>query len=116
MENDRLDAALSRLYQKTDAPESFETGWRAAVRREESIRMMNKPNRKNMFMKRLVPALTVLVLIAGGLWAGEQNLSAPQTRCEQDIIHRALHQRQFINGFYKRICLTFGERIDLVPL
>ncbi|MBP3646955.1 MAG: DUF4349 domain-containing protein [Clostridia bacterium] len=84
MENDRLDAALSRLYQKTDAPESFETGWRAAVRREESIRMMNKPVKKNLFMKRLVPALAVLVLIVGGLWAGEQNLSAPQSRSTMD--------------------------------
>ena len=75
MENDRLDAALSRLYQKTDAPESFETGWRAAVRREESIRMTNQPNKKNLFMKRLVPALAVLVLVVGGLWAGTQDLS-----------------------------------------
>ena len=75
MEHDRLDAALSRLYQKTDAPESFETGWRAAVRREESIRMTNQPNQKNIFTKRLVPVLAALVLVVGGLWAGTQDLN-----------------------------------------
>ena len=33
MENDRMDAALSRLYQPQTPPDGFETGWRAAVRR-----------------------------------------------------------------------------------
>lgn len=76
MENDRLDAALSRLYQHTDAPESFETGWRAAVRREETIQRM-KP-KKTVWMKRMIPALAALVLVVGGLWAGEQDLNVPQ--------------------------------------
>ena len=76
MENDRLDAALSRLYHPSDVPESFETGWRAGVRREETIQRM-KP-KKTVWMKHMIPVLAVLTLIVGGLWAGEQNLSAPQ--------------------------------------
>lgn len=75
MENDRLDAALSRLYQQQDVPESFDAGWRAAVRREDTIRMMNKPNKKNLWLKRAVPVFAALVLAVGGLWAG--TLEAP---------------------------------------
>ena len=57
-QNDQLDQALSRLYEK-GAPESFETGWRAAVRREETIHRM-KP-KKTLWMKRMIPALAALV-------------------------------------------------------
>lgn len=63
-----LDKRLSRLY-AAPVPESFETGWRADIRREESIRSMKTWNGKRIW-KRLVPALCVLVLVAGGLWAG----------------------------------------------
>lgn len=84
MENDRLDAALSRLYQRTDAPESFETGWRAAVRREETIHRM-KP-KKTLWMKRMIPALAALVLIVGGLWAGEQDLNTPQAATNRMVM------------------------------
>lgn len=65
---DALDHALSRLYQ-TEVPESFETGWRAAVRREETMKPMKRMN-GNCWTKRLVPALAALVLVLGGLWTG----------------------------------------------
>lgn len=75
-----LDQRLSRLY-AAPVPESFETGWRADVRREESLQSMKKWNGKPMW-KRLVPALCALVLVAGGLWTGTLedgvNLSADQ--------------------------------------
>ena len=65
-----LENRLSRLY-AADAPESFETGWRADIRREESIRNMKNTNRRsNFFLKKLAPALCALVLVAGSLWAG----------------------------------------------
>jgi len=77
-----IDQRLSRLY-AAPVPESFETGWRADIRREESMQRMNARNGKRIW-KRLVPALCVLVLVMGGLWAGEledsvQNLTAYET-------------------------------------
>lgn len=63
---DDLDAALSRLHQTPDAPESYETGWRAAVRREEAMQMpKNKPN--HTLWRAVLSAAAALVLIAGGL-------------------------------------------------
>ncbi len=63
-----LDKRLSRLY-AAPVPESFETGWRADIRREESMENMNKSNWRPMWRK-LVPALCVMVFVLGGLWAG----------------------------------------------
>ncbi len=63
-----LDKRLSRLY-AAPVPESFETGWRADVRREESMQSMNRVNWKPMW-KRMAPALCALVLVTGSLWAG----------------------------------------------
>ena len=63
-----LDQRLSRLY-AAPVPESFETGWRADIRREESLQNMKNWNGKRIW-KRLVPALCALVLVVGGLWAG----------------------------------------------
>ena len=70
-----MDAALSRLYQ-TGAPESFETGWRAAVRREEIMHMTPK---KTIWLRRLAPVCAAVVLICGALWAGtlETDLLVP---------------------------------------
>lgn len=63
---DDLDAALSRLHQTPDAPESYETGWRAAVRREEAMQMPKiKPN--HTLWRAVLSAAAALVLIAGGL-------------------------------------------------
>ena len=80
MEKDRLDAALSRLYHTPDASESFDTGWRAAVRREE-IRQMktNKTNFFASFRRAALPVLAALVLVAGGLWGTTLNTTAPQS-------------------------------------
>lgn len=64
-----LEQRLSRLY-AAPVPERFETGWRADIRREESIQSMKNWNGKRIW-KRLVPALCALVLVLGGLWAGE---------------------------------------------
>ena len=63
-----LDQRLSRLY-AAPVPESFETGWRADIRREESIHRMKNWNGRPMW-KRLAPAVCALVLAAGGLWTG----------------------------------------------
>lgn len=63
-----LDKRLSRLY-AAPVPESFETGWRAEIRREESIQSMKNRNGRTIW-KRLVPVLCALVLAVGGLWAG----------------------------------------------
>ena len=63
-----LDQRLSRLY-AAPVPERFETGWRADIRREESLQRMKKWNGKPMW-KRLVPAMCALVLVAGALWTG----------------------------------------------
>jgi len=75
-----LDQRLSRLY-AAPVPESFETGWRADIRREESLQSMKNWNGKRIW-KRLVPALCALVLVVGGLWAGtldtDVNMSAPE--------------------------------------
>ena len=74
---DALDHALSRLYQ-TDVPESFETGWRAAVRRESAMQLMKKTFLDSGLKKRILPALTALVLVVGGLWAGTLEEGYPQ--------------------------------------
>ena len=67
---DKLDQALSRLYRTNDAPESFETGWRAAIRREESIQMTEKNHHWNRWLRRLAPVCAAVVLVAGALWTG----------------------------------------------
>ena len=68
-QNHEIDQRLSRLY-AAPVPESFETGWRAEIRREESIQTMKKGNAKRIWNK-LVPVLCMLVLVLGGLWTGE---------------------------------------------
>ena len=80
--HDELEQALSRLYQAQDVPAGFETGWRAAVRREESIQMTQKPRSKRSFWRVFAPACAAVVLVAGSLWAGSaqpgfNGISAP---------------------------------------
>lgn len=68
---DALEQALSRLYQSAAEPsDSFETGWRAAVRREESISMKTNRNEKRHIWRAIAPACAALVLVVGSLWAG----------------------------------------------
>lgn len=77
---DDLDAALSRLHQTPDAPESYETGWRAAVRREEAMQMPEtKPNRT--LWRAVLSAAAALVLVVGGL-AGMNFAPGSQTTPE----------------------------------
>lgn len=68
-----LDERLSRLY-AAPVPETFETGWRADIRQEESIQAMKKDQNITLsisgIFRRAVPALCALVLAAGGLWVG----------------------------------------------
>lgn len=77
-----MDQRLSRLY-AAPVPESFETGWRADIRREERIQKMKTMNGRRVW-KRLVPALCALVLVAGSLWVdvvenGVKTLTANET-------------------------------------
>lgn len=67
MENEQLlDAALADLY--AEAPSlRFERNWREAVRREEQVQMKNK---KNIWLKTVLPIAAALVLILGANWAG----------------------------------------------
>lgn len=67
-----LEHALSRLY-STEAPASFETAWRAAVRREEMLQMKSKPKKRGIW-RVAAPVFAAFVLVAGSLWAGTQNL------------------------------------------
>lgn len=68
--HDEFEQALSRLYHAQDVPAGFETGWRAAVRREESLQMTQKPHTKRTLWRVFAPACAALVLVAGSLWAG----------------------------------------------
>lgn len=80
--NSALEQALCRLYQSEEPPAGFETGWRAAVRREESrMRMAEKSTRRPLW-RAIVPACAALVLVVGSLWAGTLDLegSAPSEK------------------------------------
>lgn len=68
-ETDALEQALNRLYPAQTPPPSFETGWRAAIRREESIQMTHKKPGSAVW-RAVIPAFAALVLVAGSLWAG----------------------------------------------
>lgn len=85
--HDELEQALSRLYHAQDVPAGFETGWRAAVRREESLQMTQKPRSKQSFWRVFAPVCAAVVLVAGSLWAGSaqpglDGASAPAVRSE----------------------------------
>ncbi len=67
-QNERmLDAALADLY-NTAPSLRFEKNWREAVRREEQTQMKN---RKNIWLKTVLPIAAALVLILGAGWAGD---------------------------------------------
>ena len=65
---DKLDLSLRRLYDGADAPQGFDSRWRAAVKREELLAMENKPKNKGRFIWRAVlSAAAAVVLVAGGI-------------------------------------------------
>lgn len=80
--NSALEQALCRLYQSEEPPAGFETGWRAAVRREESMMRMAEKSTRRPLWRAIVPACAALVLVVGSLWAGTLDLegSAPSEK------------------------------------
>lgn len=72
--NGALEQALSRLYQAEEPPAGFETGWRAAVRREESRMKLAERSTGRPLWRAIVPACAALVLVVGSLWAGTLDL------------------------------------------
>lgn len=61
-----LDAALADLYAETPSLQ-FERNWRVAVRREEQTQMKQK---KNIWLKTVLPIAAALVLVLGAGWVG----------------------------------------------
>ena len=61
-----LEDALADLYGEVPSLR-FEKSWREAVRREEQLQMKNK---KNIWLKTVLPIAAALVLILGANWAG----------------------------------------------
>lgn len=80
--NSALEQALCRLYQSEEPPAGFETGWRAAVRREESRMKIVERSAGRPLWRAIVPACAALVLVVGSLWAGTLDLegSAPSEK------------------------------------
>ena len=80
--NSALEQALCRLYQSEEPPAGFETGWRAAVRREESRMKLAERSTGRPLWRAIVPACAALVLVVGSLWAGTLDLegSAPSEK------------------------------------
>lgn len=72
--NGALEQALGRLYQAEEPPAGFETGWRAAVRREESRMKLAERSTGRPLWRAIVPACAALVLVVGSLWAGTLDL------------------------------------------
>ena len=72
--NGALEQAPGRLYQAEEPPAGFETGWRAAVRREESRMKLAERSTGRPLWRAIVPACAALVLVVGSLWAGTLDL------------------------------------------
>ena len=72
--NSALEQTLCRLYQSEEPPAGFETGWRAAVRREESRMKIVERSAGRPLWRAIVPACAALVLVVGSLWAGTLDL------------------------------------------
>ena len=88
MQDHSIDEALSRLHH-TAAPESFETGWRAAVRREEILKMSEKKKSFKRFWRIAVPALCALVLVIGGLHVGQMDQPAASMPSDMVMMSRS---------------------------
>ncbi len=102
-----LEQRLSRLY-AAPVPESFETGWRADVRREESLQSMKKWNGKPMW-KRLAPAMCALVLVAGSLWTGTLEDDANVAATEQAMVTSYRSASGSGNGLNAKYSLMAAE-------
>lgn len=72
--NGALEQALGHLYQSENVPAGFETGWRAAVKREESRMKLAERSTGRPLWRAIVPACAALVLVVGSLWAGTLDL------------------------------------------
>ena len=82
--NGALEQALGRLYQSEDVPAGFETGWRAAVKREESRMKLVENSTRRPFWRAIVPAFAALVLVVGSLWAGTLDLDLSAAPSEKN--------------------------------
>lgn len=74
-----LEQALGSLYDTPQPPEAFETGWRAAVRREETLKMSNQNSKKNIW-RVVAPVAAALVLVVGTLVTGDMDLTTAGTQ------------------------------------
>lgn len=81
-----LEQALCRLYRSEEAPSGFETGWRAAVRREESMMNTGKRSTNRPIWRAVVPAFAALVLVAGSLWAGTLEPAQEETPLKKSAV------------------------------
>lgn len=84
--NGALEQALSRLYQSENVPAGFETGWRAAVKREESRMKLVENSTRRPLWRAIVPAFAALVLVVGSLWAGTLDLDLSAAPSEKNAM------------------------------
>ena len=90
--NGALEQALGHLYQSENVPAGFETGWRAAVRREESRMKLVENSTRRPFWRTIVPAFAALVLVVGSLWAGFKRRALGKERDDRNgICRQRLH-------------------------
>ena len=87
--NSALEQALCRLYQSEEPPAGFETGWRAAVRREESMMRMAEKSTRRPLWRAIVPACAALVLVVGSLWAGTLDMGLEAAPSKKDAATNA---------------------------
>lgn len=100
MQDHSIDEALSRLHH-TAAPESFETGWRAAVRREELLKMSEKKKSFKRFWRVAMPALCALVLVIGGLHVGQ--MDQPAASMPSDMVMMSRSSKLASNASYDTV-------------
>ena len=84
--NGALEQALGHLYQSENVPAGFETGWRAAVKREESRMKLVENSTRRPFWRTIVPAFAALVLVVGSLWAGTLDLDLSAAPSEKNAM------------------------------
>ena len=87
--NSALEQALCRLYQSEEPPAGFETGWRAAVRREESRMKIVERSAGRPLWRAIVPACAALVLVVGSLWAGTLDMGLEAAPSKKDAATNA---------------------------